>query len=367
MIGLYIHIPFCARKCGYCDFYSITKKKNYDEYTSAVISYIENVPFSDKSVDTIYFGGGTPNLLGADNLGKIVNKAKSTFNVTADAEISLEANPESIDFDTLIKLREYGFNRISFGVQSSNNRELSFLGRGHSAEQAKDAILMAEKSGFKHISGDLILAIPHQTKESLEASINFLTSLPLDHISAYILKIEPDTPFDKREMHKLCVSDDESADYYLITTELIGKAGFEQYEISNFAKEGGKSLHNLKYWNDEPYLGIGPSAHSYIDGKRFAFESDIDEFIKSAGNWDTAKVNGSGGDFFEYAMLKLRLRPGLNLTEAKKLYPEVDIDSILKKAEQLSDDGILEIDDNTISLTPQGFLISNYITANLLF
>lgn len=367
-LGVYIHIPFCGSKCPYCDFYSgLWTDDKKEEYKNAVIDSIKNQPFGDNLVNTIYFGGGTPSVMGSKALIQILNAVQEEFQLTNDCEISLEANPESTTLQLLKELKQGGFTRVSFGVQSSNAKELSVLGRKHSAEQAKEAIENAHKAGFTHISADLMLGVPYQTQETAIQSVNFLTALPLDHISAYMLSIEEDTPFARMDIQQHCMEEEQLSETYLAVVEHLEKAGFKQYEISNFAKEHGESLHNLKYWRTEEYIGIGPSAHSFYKGKRFAFPSDIEDYINAKGNWDTVNQDGKGGDYAEYGMLRLRLVEGINLDEYKKLYPEIKKEKIMKSAKILEKEGYINIEGNRIFFTPEGFLLSNYFIAQLLF
>lgn len=363
--GLYIHIPFCLRKCPYCDFYSLPfEEATADAYVRAVCAVMEQEAFSADRVDTIYFGGGTPSLMGAARLGAILDHASKVYHVDAGAEITLEANPTTAEAADFAALRMAGFNRISLGVQSLSDRELILLGRSHTAKQAQNAILSAYKSGFDNLSADLMLGIPEQTEDSLAETIAFLGALPLSHISAYMLKVEEDTPFFSRGVEP---DDDLSADLYLQCIRQLSELGFSQYEISNFAKPGRESRHNLKYWLHQPYMGIGPAAHSFLDNRRFYFQKDLAAFLKHP--MDTLVPDGPGGGFAEYAMLRLRLIQGLDLQEACARFPfsQEEIPRIKKRAEPLVKSGHVQIYNDTISLTPEGFLLSNTVTAALLF
>lgn len=359
-IGIYIHVPFCLSKCPYCDFYSEkASEKKVADYVAAICRAVKQSDVKDRIADSIYFGGGTPSLLSAADFDVILGQIGKMF-VLRDPEITLEANPATIDGDKLRDLRALGFNRISFGVQSAVDAELSALGRLHTAEDAACSVLAAKNAGFENISADLMLGIPHQNRESLRKSVEFLTALPLTHVSAYMLKVEAGTPFAKSKERKLCPNDDMLADIYLDCVKLLADKGFEQYEISNFAKKGYESRHNLKYWRCEEYLGIGPSAHSFIDGERFYTPGYLAAFIKS----DIVQ-DGDGGGFEEYAMLRLRLCEGLNLAEAEALFG-VNTGRIAKKATALAERGLLNFENNLIALTAQGFLLSNAVTAELL-
>lgn len=364
-IGIYIHVPFCLSKCPYCDFYSgKTEKSLIAAYSGAVCRAIRHSGVNGRRVDSIYFGGGTPSLLDAKALSEILEETGKEFDLQ-EPEVTLEANPATVDGDKLRKLREIGFNRISFGVQSAVDAELASLGRLHTAEDAARSVLAANNAGFENISADLMLGIPRQTRESLKRSIGFLTALPVTHISAYMLKIEEGTAFAESAERKLCPGEDELAEIYLDCVKELEGRGFYQYEISNFAKKGMESRHNLKYWRCVEYLGIGPSAHSFLGGQRFYIPRDLDSFINAETPMTLAVQNGEGGGFDEYAMLRLRLCEGLDLTEAGERFG-VETGSIAKKATALERHGLLVFKNNVISLTPQGFLLSNAVTAELL-
>lgn len=368
-IGLYIHIPFCAAKCAYCNFYSMTMTDELaDQYTMAAMRALEQQPFGQRAVDTVYFGGGTPLLLGAKRLSTIFEKACKIFRVSLDGEITLEANPAAMMGKDLASLRKSGFNRISFGVQSGSDDELKYLGRLHRAKQAKASILEAYNAGFENISADLMLGIPGQTQKSLGATIDFLSELPLRHISAYMLKVEEGTPLaSRREVLALCPDEDEEAALYLDAVEHLRAHGFIQYEISNFAKKGQESRHNLKYWLCEPYLGIGPSAHSFMEGRRFFFPNDLQGFLLAEQPFTLLQQDGEGGTAEEYAMLRLRLSSGLSLQEYSAMENAVPPEKIIRRAKPLIQAGLVHLDNETISLTPKGFLLSSSVTATLLY
>jgi len=361
MPGLYIHVPFCLSKCPYCDFYSVKPGASaLTAYTDAVCRVLSDSKHASKPVDTVYFGGGTPVLLGGKNLSLILETAAKHFRFT-EPEVTIEANPAAIAADGLASLRLSGFNRVSFGVQSGADEELAALGRLHTAAQARQSILDAETAGFSDISADLMLGIPHQTAQSLNRSLDFFGALPLTHVSAYMLKIEQNTAFYERGV---VIDEDALADIYLSTVERLSAFGFAQYEISNFAKNGAVSRHNLKYWTLGEYLGIGPSAHSFIGGKRFFIPRGLKSFLQAEDPMSLAVPDGDGGGFEEYAMLRLRLCEGLNLAEAAERY-SVDTDKIAKKTKPLT--GLVKMENGIISLTSRGFLLSNAVTAALLY
>lgn len=359
-IGLYIHVPFCRSKCPYCDFYSAPPSEDIKEaYIAALLK--RAAQYSDMRFDTVYFGGGTPSLLGADNIERILSR----FNIDSGAEITVECNPsdscspDGFDFKSAAAA---GVNRISLGLQSAVDEERRKLGRRAGAEQVSAAIERARATGISNISLDLMLGIISQTEESLTKSLDFCINSGAAHISAYMLKIESGTYFHKIRDKLDLPDEDETCDLYLKTCDVLESAGFEQYEISNFATPGHESRHNLKYWHCEEYLGLGPAAHSYIDGKRFYFERDTAAFIDGAQPVD----DGTGGDFEEYAMLALRLNEGLREDLTRRRFGFGIPKEMMSAAKNLEGYSLLKIHENGISLTRKGFLVSNSVIAELL-
>ncbi len=357
--GLYIHIPFCAGKCPYCSFYSeATEQAQLDRYTEAVIKAISLYPH-DFYAKTIYFGGGTPTIMGADRLCSILEAARKRFGAD-QTETTVEANPCSVDLKMLKKLRQGGFDRISFGVQSLEPSLLKTLGRRHTSEQAENAILMAKEAGFEHISADLMLALPGQSVRDIESSISGLEKLPIDHLSAYILKIEEGTAFYERYPDP---DDDFAADCYAIMQAKCEQLGFHQYEISNFAKtSAAQGQHNLGYWRCREYLGIGPSAHSFMNGRRFYFEGDTEAFISADDPWQLTADDGEGGSDEERLMLGLRLSEGVGLEAFDPEFKE----SILHRAGPYIKAGLLKVEGERIFITSRGYIVSNPLIAALI-
>lgn len=363
--GIYIHIPFCIRKCPYCDFYSVPFEKQLaDDYVKSLCSHIEAYREYGVKADTIYFGGGTPSLLASEQIGRIMSAVNDSFFVK-DAEITLEANPSSVDYEKLCEYRKAGINRISFGVQSSDNSQLRFLERLHDFDSASKAVYDAQRAGFDNISCDIMLGLSGQDMNSLNATIDRITALPINHISAYMLKIEEGTAFDNDAVRSSVADDDLQCDMYLNTVERLDNLGFEQYEISNFAKEERYSRHNIKYWQGEEYIGFGPAAHSYFNGKRFCLPRDIIKYIENP--LDTKNIIESNPDKAEeYIMLSLRLKWGISLKKVCELGSEKHMEFIKNKAEMYAKNGLCVIDNDRISLTPKGFLVSNSIIASFL-
>ena len=361
-IGLYIHIPFCEQKCPYCDFYSIADKNEHDRYVKCVLHTIQELSNEHKRiVSSIYFGGGTPSVIGTKNLVEIINEIKNCFKIDDNAEITVEVNPCSCDNLDFKVLRLTGFNRISIGLQSSDDVELNLLGRRHTAFDARTTVKKAKSAGFDNISLDLMLCVPNQTKSSLAESIKFCKDCDVQHISAYLLKIEPNTPYYLNKDKVDTFTDDEQASMYLFAVQELNKQGFTQYEISNFSKSGFEGKHNLKYWQCEEYLGIGPSAHSYIDGRRYFYPRNIEDFYDGVIIED-----GIGGELEEYIMLNLRLKSGINTEILEKKYNVTLDKNFYQKANKLQTEGLIIINGKNISLTPEGCLVSNSVISYII-
>ena len=362
MLGLYIHVPFCGKKCAYCDFYSVGwTRQRAEDFTEAVLRNIRHYSDRAQTVDTVYFGGGTPSLLTTAQLESIINEINGSFALDGAAEITIEANPCTLTPQKLSELRSIGVNRLSVGVQSMRDEELRVLGRVHTAERAEQAVLDAAAAGFGNISCDLMIALPDQTAESLRYSIERMTALPVQHISAYILKTEEGTPFDCEEIRGRLPDEETAAELYLEMVRLLEERGFAQYEVSNFAKKGFESRHNCRYWKCMDYLGIGPAAHSCYKGKRFAVERDIDGFIAAPFQQVTVTDEAPCG-FEEFAMLRLRLREGLSLCDVGEHRAD-----IMKKLPPLVKEGYAQTDGERIWLTAKGFLMSNSVIEYLIF
>lgn len=362
-IGLYIHIPFCKSKCPYCDFYSLRKGENdFENYKKAVIKSLEKwARLTDKKADTLYFGGGTPSLIGEEILCEIMQKAKELFG--CDGEITVECNPSCVGESFFEKIAAAGVNRISLGMQSAVDSERKKLGRAADRKRIQQVIQKAKEAGLSNISLDVMIGIPDQTMESLDETLLFASESGAKHISAYILKLEEGTWFYENS-HKLNIPDEDlTADLYLQMSEYFEQKNFRQYEISNFALSGFESKHNLKYWDCREYLGIGPGAHSFLNGKRFYYPRDFEAFIKG----DDPVDDGEGGSLDEYIMLRLRLSEGLNFEKAKERFSQFEKDAYIEKAVPLEKNGLVEISDKSINLTKRGFLLSNPIIEAIIY
>lgn len=365
MLGIYVHIPFCKRKCPYCDFYSAAgSEEDIDDYVNAVCRNIAEFKNEKLSADTLYFGGGTPSLLTAEQAERIIKSVKDNFK-TENAEVTLEANPSSVNFGKLKDYVQAGVNRISFGIQSADNSELGFLGRLHDFETARQAVENAAKAGFYNISADIMLGLKGQTPESLQRSLEKFIDMPIDHISAYMLKIEAGTAFDCDSIRTAVADEDEVSDMYLQTVSFLESNGFEQYEISNFAKDKKYSKHNLKYWQGEEYLGFGSGAHSFYKGERFFCPKDLKGFTKDIVQKKTVledKVN----ELEEYIMLGLRLKNGVNLERIEELSDKTFVENFRSRAEFYEKNRLCEICGGNVRLTAKGFLLSNAIIGDLI-
>ena len=360
--GIYIHVPFCGKKCSYCDFYSVCYSGQQAElYVQAVVRNLRHYGEKSLTADTVYFGGGTPSLLSGEQISRIMAAIQENFALSGDAEVTLEANPVTLSPRRLEELLSAGVNRLSIGVQSMNDAELRYLGRLHSAERAEKAVLDAFETGFRNISCDLMLALPGQSEELLKQSIDRLCDLPIQHISAYILKVEEGTPFDCDEVRSALPDEEKVSQLYLFAVSELDRHGYQQYEVSNFSIPGYESRHNCRYWKCEDYLGIGPSAHSCHKGVRFAADADIQAFI-GAPHQNVTITDPSPCDFTERAMLLLRLSDGLHLAD----FPQ-QADMLRKKVPPLVAEGYITFDGERIALTPRGFLVSNSVISFLIF
>lgn len=363
-LGLYLHIPFCKSKCPYCDFFSGKgSEADYDIYCRE----LKNKIFfwskkTNRTVSTVYFGGGTPSILGTERLSSLLRTVKEDFAVDKDAEITLEVNPDSGKTLDFALLRQAGFNRVSVGFQTAVPAELKALGRIHQTEEAVLTVERAKAAGIENLSMDLMLGIPFQTIESLKASIDFCASLGVKHLSAYLLKIEKGTRFFEIRDSLAVADEDLQADLYLFAAEYLDRLGFRQYEISNFAAEGFESRHNSAYWQCREYIGIGPSAHSFFEGKRFFYGRSRQDFADNILCDD-----GVGGSEEEYIMLALRLKSGLCFKEYEKRFQKDISPALLSKIQRFKKMGLMESDETHACFTTKGFLVSNAVLSGLLF
>lgn len=367
-LGLYIHIPFCKAKCAYCDFYSLAhSEEKMDAYMAALLRHLEEVAprAAGMQVDTVYFGGGTPSYLGAARLCRILQTVLRRYDVARDAEITLEANPDSAgDWKELRKLRRAGFNRLSLGVQSTDDALLRRIGRIHTYEQVQQAVTAARKAKFTDLSLDLIYGLPGQTMEGWQRTLADAVALGPEHLSCYGLKLEEGTPLWQQRQTLTLPDDDAQADMYLYTVAALGEMGYEQYEISNFAKSGKESHHNLKYWRMEEYAGFGPGAHSDFGGVRYGYVRDIDSYIAGRLVLSESETDSTLARDYEYVMLSLRTAAGIDRQTFEKRYRQ-RFQPMEALFEQYEKAGLASRTEGGWRLTPKGFLVSNSIIAAL--
>ena len=369
-LGIYIHIPFCVKKCGYCDFYSVKWDEiSESKYIKSAINEIKSYSeLQDKFiVDTIYIGGGTPSIVNPKNLDNMINVIKSIFTVEENAEISMEANPNTLNNENLNDYSSIGINRLSIGIQSLNDDILKNIGRIHNSNEALEAIDRAKSFGFDNINADVMFNIPGQTIDDINNTISKLIKKDIKHISFYSLKLEKGTPMYTLEKNKeiFLPEEDEEREMYYAGRNIMEANNLFQYEISNFAAKGYECRHNLKYWNQEEYVGIGPSAHSFLKNKRFNNPSDLKEYILSGENSNFQRnileVMDDNQMIFEYIILCLRLTEGLKFADFENKFSINFKEVYAKQIEYLLKNNLIEIDDAAVRLTKRGMDISNYV------
>lgn len=366
MLGIYVHFPFCERKCVYCAFSSFVKFDEEDRYINCLLKEIEE--FAKKygrkiDADTIYFGGGTPSTVKVQNIKRVINKIKSCFNISPNSEITIECNPHSTDLEKLKAYKEMGINRISFGVQSLNDDELRFLGRLHNEKEALEKVGLAREAKFDNISADLIVGIKGQTEESLLKSVKGLINANVDHISSYMLQVEEKTPLFEmvKRNADLLPSDDECVKMYEKVVSTLEKAGYNQYEVSNFAKKGKESRHNFKYWTGENYVGFGLGAHSYYNLTRSANSSNFEDYYK--GKIQMSEKLDREKLIEEHIMLGLRCERGISEGYLKSLGYNIREN---ENFEFLKQNNILSDENGKIYLNKKYYPVNNYIIVKLL-
>ncbi len=362
-ISFYFHIPFCVKKCDYCAFYSLAEQTEEikERYFQALLKQLALFP-ADRAVKTVYFGGGTPPMLGINRLCQLIEAIKGRFVLEEDCEITVEVNPGTVDYYSLLALRNAGANRLSIGIQSANDRVLKELGRIHSFSQGKACVAWAREAGFDNISVDIMFALPYQSDSEFSESLNLIMSTEPDHISAYSLQLEEGTPL-YRKRSELTFPDEESEEaQYDLLCKILNKRGFEHYEISSFAKNGKRSKHNLNYWGRGEYFGFGAGAHSHCFGKRFSAVCDIDDYIAGASlsllgptDFDDAEPITPEEAEEERIMLGLRTCEGVLLPE-----------SAFEAAEGIAKLGYGRFENGILALNSRGFRVSNSIISEIL-
>ncbi len=373
-LGIYIHVPFCRSKCQYCNFYSLIGKKDcdFDGYLEAICAHIKEAgpQTPNHIVDTIYFGGGTPSFLGAEGMAAILTTIRKSFDVSPSAEITFEANPDSVTDRLLRRLRSEGFNRVSLGIQCDNDDILKKLGRPHTYEEAVQAVKKIRKHRFRNLSVDLMFGLPSQRLQDWEKTLRNVLRLKPEHISCYGLNVEEGTPlYECKDFYNMA-DDDTQADMYLKAVEVLKEFGYRQYEISNFCKKGQVSRHNLRYWTGGEYLGFGPDASSDFGGSRFSIVRDLQAYIDGITNGGTVlrelqeiSPRERAG---EYLMTRLRTVSGIDPEKYEKKYllPFEPLEKLLWDFREKG--WAQKTYDGRWHLTPEGFLVSNTIISDLL-
>lgn len=373
-LGIYIHVPFCRSKCQYCDFYSLGGSKErglVEQYLQAVCQHIREAGALAPGylVDTIYFGGGTPSFLGAEPLIDILNTVRRKFQISPDCEITFEANPDSVQERLLKRLHVEGFTRMSLGVQNDHDDCLKKLGRPHTYQQAVQAVQMARRAGFRNISLDLIYGLPGQSRQEWAETLEHVLRLKPEHMSCYGLKVEEGTPLYAYRNYCNLPDDDAQADMYLTAVNILKEHGYAQYEISNFARRGLRSRHNLKYWQGGQYLGFGPAASSDFAGKRFTTVRDLhayaDGICKGGQILSECQEIPTRERAGEYLMLRLRTTEGIEAEEYTRqfLLPFAPLEACLRRFAAMD---LAVLDRGRWHLTPRGFLLSNSLLVELL-
>jgi oxygen-independent coproporphyrinogen III oxidase len=366
MAGLYVHIPFCVRKCHYCDFYSVPGKTGLlDSYLDAL--FLEAEKYREMEFETLYIGGGTPSILGPKRLQALIKGLCQHLDLGHLREASIEANPDSADADFLSMALSLGIKRISIGVQSLNDNELKKAGRIHNARMAIDAIDTATRCGFENISADIIIGLPGQTPESLLATLTQLETRRLAHLSAYCLSIEENTPFAVSPPADLVENDGQAILFEEVMQYLVQR-GLKHYEISNFSLPGKECLHNLNYWHGGEYVGLGPSAASHINGRRMKNSACLEKYIEDPLTIEVEEEElGPAAKMAEEAMLRLRLlEEGLELINLEKRYASVNVEGLKSRLDKMTGEGMLVKNGDNYRLPPGGVLTSNQVFVNVL-
>jgi oxygen-independent coproporphyrinogen-3 oxidase len=375
--ALYVHIPFCERKCHYCDFNSGAHPTVARErYVDALIREIHATPFAGRAARSVFLGGGTPSVLPAASIARILNALRARFAFPSETEITVECNPGTVASERMAgetteeflgALRAAGVSRLSFGVQSFDSGLLKRLGRIHSPEQAERSVRLAQAAGFESINVDLMFALPGQTMAHWDATLDHALALGVPHISAYSLIVEPDTPFAMWDAGGRLPrpSEEEEAEMYTRVIERLAAGGFERYEVSAFARPGFRSTHNLVYWRNEEYIGFGNGATSYVSGERFSREPDLDAYMTLAES-DAETVSDRehqdrDGEMNETMMMGLRLADGVNRAEFARRFGQDPLDRYAAAVARFEAAGLLNVTPCAIALSPRGFFLANEV------
>lgn len=368
-IGLYVHIPFCLKKCVYCDFCSfpVNYVSRREDYIDALCEEIRSYKFNEVSIDSIFFGGGTPTLLSGEEFCKIVSAINESFNVLPNAEFTVEANPKTLNEENLRAYISCGVNRVSIGLQTIHENELKKLGRVHSLTDFSDTYSLVRRCGVKNVSVDLMYGIPEQTPDSFKETLDYVTKLSPEHISLYGLIIEDGTYLSDNLSQYRIPSEDEECDMYYLAAKLLADQGYSHYEISNYSKPNFSCKHNLKYWRSEEYIGVGVAAYSYFEGERYGNSREYDKYLlnfKECREF-SEKIQGDS-EKYEFAMLALRLSEGFSLSEYEERFGESFLTGRDEILDKLLKSNLLKVDSGRIYLTEEGFYVSNSILTELL-
>ena len=366
MRGLYIHVPFCVSKCAYCDFFSVPGRLELiDAYIDAVLA--ESRTYRGSSCRTLYLGGGTPSLLGAEGVEKLLSGLRRTLDLADLVEATIEVNPDSATMDLLETAIAFGINRVSIGVQSLTDSELNSVGRIHTAAQAVEAMLHAKSAGFTGISADIIIGLPGQDWETLRAALESLVKLGINHLSLYCLALEAGTPLTIKPPDDL-PSDDMQAELFCRASSFLEDRGFIHYEISNFARPGCECQHNLNYWRGGEYIGLGPAAASHLHGRRFKNRADLDAYLVDPTHLvEETEELGAREKAGEEAMLRLRLlAEGIDIQELRTRFGSENTEALAQRLEEMVQLRQLILEGSRYLLAPDRVLTSNPIFARVL-
>jgi oxygen-independent coproporphyrinogen III oxidase len=371
MAGVYIHIPFCKKACNYCNFHFSTSMGLQKDFIDALLKEIDlRQNYLSETVSTIYFGGGTPSLLAAEDINKIVKKLGSTFSIDENAEVTLEANPDDITATKLEEWKAIGINRLSIGIQSFFEEDLKWMNRAHNANQAVECIHLAQQAGFHNLTIDLIYGTPTLTDEHWNYNVQKAIELNISHLSCYALTVEPKTALEKMIEQKKIenVDTEKQATHFEMLMQWMQQAGYEHYEISNFAKPGFKSKHNSSYWQAQPYVGLGPSAHSFNGSSRQWNVANNALYIQNLNKGLVPfeiEVLTTQQQLNEYIMTSLRTMEGLSLKKVLDEFGHVTTQRLLQAAQPYIKNNLLKHYNNYLQTTTQGKLLADGIAADL--
>lgn len=369
-IGIYVHIPFCMRKCNYCDFPSLPGMDDFfQDYADAVCREIESASgkFLNWIVDSVFFGGGTPSVLPAENISKIAGTLSKNFDISKNAEISIEVNPGTISEEKAVVYKELNFNRISIGLQSASNSILKFMGRVHTREMFEECVDLVKKCGFTNINADVIFGVPNQTMKDFQETIELVLHKGVTHVSCYSLKIEEGTPWhemnEKGELPP--VDEDLEREMYYWAINRLNEAGFKHYEISNFAKPGFQSMHNIKYWTSKPYIGFGAAAHSYMNDARYSNIENPVEYIKRINEGKStigfSEHIGIDEKLSERFILGLRMIEGVDMGQLEQEFGREALNKYHDKIKMLIGKNLLSVENGVLKLTKAGLDFANQV------